>query len=255
MQAKEELIFTIIVVVLVLVFLGILFLVMLGRHNLKKNHLLHENEKIRKEFEQILLNTQLEIQEQTLTDVSAEIHDNIGQVLSLVRLQINTLSAQPTEEDITQTDELLGKAITDLRALSHRLNTNHIKEKGFEESIRQVLDQFERTKKFKTHFIVEDDNFDLNDDHGLILFRIIQEVLNNIVKHADASEISISIKKVTGHFEIDVADNGRGFDTAIVNEKGQGIGLRNIISRAEIIGAKLSLISQPGAGTTVRITL
>jgi len=255
MLAKEELIFTIIVVVIVLVFLGILFLVMLARHNLKKNNLLHENERIRKEFEETLLNTQLEIQEQTLSDVSTEIHDNIGQVLSLVRLQINTFSTQPDEEDIVNTDELLGKAIADLRTLSHSLNTNNIREQGFIVSIRQLLTQLEKTRKFKTKLILDDNHFELNDEHGLILYRIVQEVMNNIVKHAEATEISVVIKQHNQKFQIEVTDNGRGFDTTTVNTKGKGIGLKNIISRANVIGAKLSLISQPGAGTTVRITI
>ncbi len=255
MQTKEEIIFTIIVIVIVLVFLGILFLVMLARNNTRKNRLLHENEKIKKEFEETLLNTRLEIQEQTLNDISREIHDNIGQALSLVRLQVNTFSASSKEEEIIYTDELLGKAIADLRSLSHSLNTNSIKEKGFIKSLKQVLFQFEKTGKFTTSFYADEDAFNINDDHEIILFRIAQEVLNNIVKHADATEISINMIQNKGIPEISIKDNGCGFDTSIINKKDSGIGLRNIIERSKIIGAKLSLISQPGSGTTVLISL
>jgi signal transduction histidine kinase len=255
MQAKEEIIFTIIVIVIVLVFLGILFLVMLARHSTRKNRLLFENEKIKKDFEETLLNTRLEIQEQTLNHISREIHDNIGQVLSLVRLQLNTLSIQPNEEEITNTDELLGKAITDLRTLSHSLNSNSIKEKGLIEAIKDTLSQFEKTQKFKTFFHSDEEVFKINDDNGIILFRIIQELLNNIVKHANATEISIKMVTNKGVREISVMDNGRGFDTSLVTKKDGGIGLKNIIERSKIIGAKLSLISQPGTGTTALITL
>ncbi|MEO6134674.1 MAG: ATP-binding protein [Ginsengibacter sp.] len=255
MQQKEEIIFAIIVIVIVLVFLGILFLVMLGRHNLRKNFLLHENDRIKKEFEKTLLDTQLEIQEQTLNHVSREIHDNIGQILSLVRLQMNSMSSSPTEEEIANTDELLGKAIVDLRALSHSLNTNNIHENGFVESIKQVLSQFEKTGKFTTQFIVKDDDFIIPDDHGIILFRIVQEVLNNIVKHAEATTISISIEKNDGHSEIKIIDNGKGFDTGIIDRNGGGIGLKNMTDRAKVIGAKLSVNSQTQTGTTVTITL
>lgn len=255
MQAKEEIIFTIIVIVIVLVFLGILFLVMLARHNTRKNRLLFENEKIKKEFEKTLLNTRLEIHEQTLNDISREIHDNIGQVLTLVRLQVNTFGTQTKEDEITYTDELLGKAITDLRSLSHSLNTNSIKEKGFIESVKQVLYQFEKTGKFKTFFYADEDAFNINDDHGIILFRIIQEVLNNIVKHAKANEITINMIKNNGIPVISIKDNGCGFDISIINKKDGGIGLKNIIDRSKIIGAKLSLNSQPGNGTTVLISL
>ncbi len=255
MQAKEEIIFTIVVIVIVMVFLGILFLVMLARHNTRKNRLLHENEKIKQDFEEVLLNTRLEIQEQTLDHVSREIHDNIGQVLSLVRLQINTLAAQPKQEDVSYADDLLGKAIGDLRTLSHSLNTNAIKEQGFIESVRQTLLQFEKTGKYRIAFDVEESGFYINDDYGIILFRIVQEVLNNIVKHAHATEISVKLFTTDNGCQISISDNGCGFDTKVRSTIESGIGIKNIIERAKIIGAKLSLFSQPGSGTTVLITL
>lgn len=252
MQAKEEVIFTIIVIVIVLVFLGILFLVMLARHNTRKNHLLFENEKIKKEFEKTLLNTQLEIQEQTLTHVSREIHDNIGQILSVARLQLNSLD---NNNDIQQTDELIGKAISDLRALSHSLNTNSITENGFIASVKKILSQLEKTGKYETTFSDTTENFNLSDDHAIILFRIMQEILNNIVRHANATTIEIKMKGNNGCFEIEIEDNGCGFDTGIINKKDGGIGLKNIIARAKVIGAKVSLFSQLQNGTTIRITI
>lgn len=252
MRANEEVIFTIIVVIIILVFLAIVFLVALARHNQRRNKLLFENQKIKKDFEQTLLNTQLEIQEQTLMHISREIHDNIGQVLSLARLQLHSLSTNGQEDDIEYTDNLLEKAITDLRALSHSLNTNSIKDEGFSASVIKVLRQFENTGKFKTSFI-DETNFSVSDDHGIILFRIIQEVLSNVVKHADATEIIIRIEKMGDRTTINIIDNGKGFDLENLKSAESGIGIRNITDRAMIIGAKLSLISQQNIGTTVRI--
>ncbi len=253
MRANEEVIFTIIVVIIILVFLAIMFLVALARHNQRRNKLLYENQKIKKDFEQTLLSTQLEIQEQTLTHISREIHDNIGQVLSLARLQLHSLSTNGQEDDIEYTDNLLEKAITDLRGLSHSLNTNSIKENGFSASVIKVLAQFQKTGKFKTSFF-DETNFSVSDDHGIILFRIIQEVLNNIVKHADATEILIRIEKIDDHATISIVDNGKGFDIQKLNSAESGIGIRNITERAIIINAKLSVFSQQNNGTTVRIT-
>ncbi|MEO7316337.1 MAG: ATP-binding protein [Ginsengibacter sp.] len=252
MRANEEVIFTIIVVIIILVFLAIVFLVALARHNQRRNKLLFENQKIKKDFEQTLLNTQLEIQEQTLMHISREIHDNIGQVLSLARLQLHSLSTNGQDDDIEYTDNLLEKAITDLRALSHSLNTNSIKDEGFSASVIKVLRQFENTGKFKTSFI-DETNFSVSDDHGIILFRIIQEVLSNVVKHADATEIIIRIEKMGDRTTINIIDNGKGFDLENLKSAESGIGIRNITDRAMIIGAKLSLISQQNIGTTVRI--
>ena len=253
MRANEEVVFTIIVVIIILVFLAIMFMVALSRHNQRRNKLLFENQKIKKDFEQTLLNTQLEIQEQTLTHISREIHDNIGQVLSLARLQLHSLSTNGQEDDIEYTDNLLEKAITDLRGLSHSLNTNSIKDNGFSASVKKVLEQFEKTGKFKTSF-TDETNFFVSDDHGIILFRIIQEVLNNIVKHAEATEISIRIENIDDHTIIYITDNGKGFDIKTLHSAESGIGIRNITERAMIIGAKLSVLSQPNNGTTVRIT-
>ena len=253
MRANEEVIFTIIVVVIILVFIAIIFLVALARHNHRRNKLMFENQKIKKDFEQTLLNTQLEIQEQTLTHISREIHDNIGQVLSLARLQLHSLSTNDQEDDIEHTDNLLEKAITDLRGLSHSLNTNSIKDNGFSASVTKLLEQFKKTGKFKTSFI-DETNFTVSDDHGIILFRIIQEVLNNIVKHADATEIIIRIANIDHHTTIFITDNGKGFDLEKLHSVDNGIGIRNITERAMIIGAKLSVLSQPNNGTTVKIT-
>lgn len=250
MQAKEEVIFTIIVIVLVLVFLAILFLVFLTKNNMRKNRMLFENERIKKEYEQALLNTRLEIQEQTLDYISHEIHDNIGQTLSLARIQINN---EDNPESLDISDELLGKAITDLRTLSHSLNTNHIKDSGFAEAVRLLAEQFERTGKYKVFFDNSINDFNVDDEKGLILFRVIQEVLNNISRHAAATEIRLKLSDVTNGFEIAVSDNGRGFDPSTL--KSEGIGLRNIRDRIKIINGNLDLKSEIGQGTMVKITL
>lgn len=250
MQAKEEVIFTIIVVIIVLIFLAIMFLVFLARNNTRKNRLLYENERIKKEFEEAILNTRLEIQEHTLNYVSREIHDNIGQTLSLARLQIN--SAEPDDE-MQVTDELLGKAIADLRALSHSLNTNHIKEQGFKESVESLARQFERTGKYKIVFLNGHEYFTVDDEKGLIIFRVIQEVLNNITKHANASEIQIEMRQSGKKSEIRIADNGKGFDVSKL-ENG-GIGLKNITDRISIVGGNLIITSGIGKGTEVKILL
>jgi signal transduction histidine kinase len=112
-----------------------------------------EKEEMRNRFERTLLKTQLEIQEQAFSYISQEIHDNIGQVLSLVRLNLNTLGNAPQmEQKVEQTDELLGKAIKDLRDLSHNLQNNRIHDIGIVESIRQLLASLEKTGQNRTSF-------------------------------------------------------------------------------------------------------
>ncbi|MEO8412843.1 MAG: ATP-binding protein [Ginsengibacter sp.] len=254
-EAKEEAILTIIAILIVIVFLGILFLVLLARHNSRRNRLIVENEKIKKQFAETLLTTQLEIQEHTFNYISHEIHDNIGQVLSLVRLRLNSLGSQPEEKEIAQTDELLGQAIGDLRNLSHSFNADSIQSIGIIESVRDLLSQFERTGKFATFFYADEEAFVVNVNNAIILFRIIQESLNNIVRHSNADEISIKLQRNGDVLETSVSDNGNGFNTNIINKKHTGIGLKNMVERCKIIGAKFSVESQPGKGTLILISI
>lgn len=225
-------------------------MVFLVRNNARKNRLVFENERIRKEYEETLMNSRLEIQEHTLNYVSREIHDNVGQMLSLVRLQLNGIESP---KDIEDTDQLLEKAIADLRQLSHTLNTNHIKEKGFAPSVAELLKQFGRSGKFKTVFINSEEPFHLSDDNGLIIFRVVQELLNNISKHAAASEIRIELRKKPAYQEVIISDNGKGFDTKATSSG--GIGLRNISDRVEIMGGNLTINSEISKGTTVNIRI
>lgn len=259
MQAKEEVIFTIIVVILALVFLAIFFLVFLTRNNARKNRMLFENERIRKEFEKTLLHTQLEIQEQTLSHVSREIHDNIGQTLSLVRLQLNMPDAaiervQEKENNMHEADELLGKAIQDLRALSHSLNTNMVAEKGFVASVEDLLRQLERAGRYQTQLVLPDEHFDMDDDRGIILFRMVQEILNNIVKHAQAKNIRITLRQDDDLSSVVIVDDGRGFDPQEETGSGKGMGLAGIRERAGVLGGRLEIDSRTGEGTAMTIT-
>jgi signal transduction histidine kinase len=216
----------------------------------KKNILLLEKERIRLAYEQTLMRSRLEMQEQAFTQISHEIHDNIGQVLSLVRLNINTIGLP--EERIAATDALLERAITDLRGLSHRLNTNYIREIGLTAAIQQLLGNLANTRQFKTSLdgLTVDTSF--NEEKSIILFRIVQEVINNIIKHAKATAIHVGITTTPGGFQLTIIDNGIGFDTTLI-EQPNGLGIHNMQERAKIIDAELCIESQPGKGTTVII--
>lgn len=251
MPAKEEVIFTIIVVILILIFMAIMFLVFLTRNKTRKNQLIYENERIRREYEDALLHTRLEIQEHTMNYISSEIHDNIGQTLSLARIQLNN-DEEP--ESGAMADSLLGRAITDLRSLSHTLNTNYIREIGLVAAVKALAQQFEATGKYRiTLNNLPDSELYIGEERELIIFRVIQEVLNNVTKHANASEISIDVHQHEGSHQISITDDGVGFD--VEGTKSAGIGLRNMKDRIDLIGGRLLLESEPGKGTTVKIMI
>jgi len=231
-----------------------LFLVMLlfffvVLYRKRHNYFLKQEELMRVRYEQAILQAQLEIQESTLTRISEEIHDNIGQVLSLVRLNLNTLKTNDDQEKLDSMDQQLGGAIQDMRNLSHLLNTGFIGSSGLEPALRQLMAQLQRTGKFQTS--LSGDLPFLNEERSIIVYRIVQELVTNVIRHAGAGKVSIiadDIKK-----EITVRDDGRGF---IVNQpSGAGLGLSNVRNRARLISASITIKSQPGAGTEVTIHL
>jgi two-component system, NarL family, sensor kinase len=217
------------------------------------------NEKMRS-HEQELLRTQLEIQEQTFRNISQEIHDNIGQVLTLAKLNLNTITNHSVSEDInnklTNSKDLITKAIQDLRDLSKSLNTEFISEAGLLKSIEYELELLRRTGSIQIITMQEGEYYALPQQKELILFRIFQEVLNNIMKHSQATEIKVILNFQPHHFSLEILDNGDGFNSDEVEQNGQhGLGIKNMQNRSKIIGANFTINSQPGKGTTVRIDL
>jgi signal transduction histidine kinase len=242
----------IIISIVVIMIIILFFFVVLARK--RNNYYLKEKELMESRYAQTLLQSQLEIQEQTFMQISGEIHDNIGQVLSLVRLNLNTLGNVENEEKLNATDELLGRAINDLRHLSHNLNTEQIKEAGLVEAVRKLVLAMEKTGRFQVTFRC-DGNIILKEDRSIIVFRIIQEVVNNIVKHAEATSIAISIEVIHQNIHIIITDNGKGFDEAASVEKYTGVGIRNMKIRARMVNATLEIVSHARQGTIVHISL
>jgi signal transduction histidine kinase len=218
----------------------------------RKNKLLLEKERMNIEFEQTLLKSKLEIQENTFNEISREIHDNIGQVLSLVRINLNTLQATGDAEKINLMDELLGKAITDLRSLSHSLDAGHIRNKGWLMATTKLLNDLQKTGKYKIQILHDDELPALGNDKPIILFRMIQEVINNIIRHAAANEIYLDAKKETDKLIIKIRDNGKGFDSSTNTD---GLGLQNLRNRSRMINADLAIKTEPGKGTQVIICI
>jgi signal transduction histidine kinase len=216
----------------------------------RKNKLLLEKERMKIEFEQTLLQSQLEIQEQTFNYVSGELHDNIGQVLSLVRLNLNTLQAPAETDKINLMDSLMEKVIMDLRNLSHSLDTDHIRNNGWAEPVRNLLQNLQNTGKYTTHIELGNDLPTLGNEKPIILFRMIQEVINNIIRHAAADKIFFKAQKQNDELVITIEDNGKGFNNRNISE---GAGLRNLESRSKMINAGLAINSEPGKGTLVTI--
>ena len=258
---KHEVFISVIAGVALMLFLVIVFIMSVIRYNRKMYAHMKEKLSMQSQFQQTLLQTQLEIQEQTFKNISLEIHDNIGQVLSLVKLNINTMDAdkpEPLQEKIDNSRTLITKAIQDLRDLSKSLNTDYVIELGLMRSIEYELEMIQKTGSYDIQFDTNGKAYRLERQQELIIFRIVQEVLHNIIKHAKATKIDVTASFDPGTFILVIADNGQGFDASKIesdNYEGFGLGLRNMNNRAKMINASFKLTSTLQVGTAVTITL
>jgi signal transduction histidine kinase len=223
----------------------------------------HQNEllELKEAFNQNLMQSKLEIQEQTLNHISRELHDNISPLISIIQLNLGASILRKTPEIQPEISELKVNAnqlMAELKSLSVTLNTDHIMHIGFSEALWFELDRLERTKIFKTIRTVTGEKFRLRAEHEIILFRMCQEILNNIVKHAQAKTITVELDYLPGAYRLTITDDGTGFDPSTVEGSAgskNSTGLRNIQNRARLINAAVLINSSPGKGTQTNITI
>ena len=245
------------IVVLILVVFIVSFLLIYQNRQLKHRV---EMETVKEKFSNELLQTQLEIKEQTLKTISEEIHDNVGQVLSLVILNLSSmeLDGHPgASVKIETSTRLVEKAVSDLRNLSKTMDAERITSAGLIPIIQFELELIEKTGVYKTELKISGEERRLDGQKELILYRIIQEALNNIIKHAKASRINITLAFQPEQVGIEIVDDGVGFDTEKkLNEQvgKRGAGLSNMKRRMMLIGGSAEVQSS-SAGTTVYIAL
>lgn len=142
--------------------------------------------------------------------------------------------------------------------LSKGLNSDMLSSYGLRESIKFELDRIEQSAMISCRFETEGEDFLIDAKKEIFLYRMIQEILNNILKHANASEIFIKMKYTTSHFHLIILDNGKGFskaETKARSIKDAGSGLKNLEKRAQLVGASLNIESSPGKGTAIYIYL
>lgn len=240
--------------------LAVLFIIFLSISVQRRKVLQMEKKQLQSQYEQELLRTQLEIQEQTLKTISQEIHDNIGQVLSLAKLNLSRMDISKQDqlqEKIADSKKLVSKAIQDLRDLARSMNTDNITAMGLANAVGSEVEML-RKAGFAVSFDVNGNITKQDPQKELILFRIIQEVFNNVIKHAEANTITVMITYAEMILTISVTDNGKGVDLNLINgydKADNGLGIRNMHNRARLIGADFKMSSTLTEGTEVILTL
>jgi signal transduction histidine kinase len=233
----------------------IIYFVVLYRNKQSKNKI--EQEQLQAAFSQELLKTRLEVQDHTLNYVSTEIHDNITQVLSFVKLTLNQL-ASGTEgekrEKIDESRQLVAQTISDLRDLSKSLSFEHIASVGLVQTIETEVERINKSGLLDVSLELDGNAYSLGDQHELVIFRIFQETLNNTLKHSGAKQLKIMLRYHPDLFNLTLEDDGSGFSVETLNNK-LGSGLKNIENRAAMIGGAATIESTTGKGCRVGVTI
>lgn len=255
MQQPEVqlLVFVTTIIVLILVITLIVFFFYFQQ---KKTSYLLKQREIQIQFEEEITKSKMEIQEQALQNISWEIHDNVGQLLSVAKMQLNMLHINLPEKEqiqIFETGEIISKSLQELRGLAKSLNPETIKNKGLIESINLEIERYNRLNVIQASFNIKNDAYNLSNEKEIILFRILQEFCNNSLKYSKAKNLNILLTFNEKNLLIFAEDNGVGFDINDLSIQ-TGIGLQNIKSRGKLIGAKIELKSVENKGTTLLIT-
>ena len=250
---------TIFIVIANLVLLAFLSAAVVFIFQFRKKKLMYimEKQKLNEQHTQQLLSTQLEMQTQTMQHIGREIHDNVGQKLTLASLYTQQLAYENKAPHINNKIENIGsiinESLAELRQLSKSLTDDTINDNAINELLQQECDNVNNVKKGIVTFTNNKRNIVLPYQTKSILVRIVQEFLQNSLKHADCKNIHISLSENDNILQLLLQDDGKGFDANAFAHK--GIGLSNIKKRTEIIGGKCTLQSELGKGTKLEINI
>jgi two-component system NarL family sensor kinase len=251
-----ELVFVIFITIFIFVMVCFIIIILFFIQK-KQKGFIHDLIAVKANYEKELYKTQLEIQEQTVQEISREIHDNVGQILSLAKLGLGTLDLDRKEEakdSIVEISDILEKALDDLRHMSRIMNAENLVRGGLKKSIEMQVGYIQRGGRFNIQFNNNGKNVSLGETKEIILFRIVQEAVNNIIRHSKATDICISLCYSKDFVKLQVQDNGKGFS---LNEKFSGPGhlngIYNMQYRAKLINAEFQMDSQIGNGTCITV--
>ncbi|MCK0109556.1 histidine kinase [Flavobacteriaceae bacterium S0825] len=250
-SAERSLLIYMIAVLVIVTGLVILFFMVFQK---RKNQMLLDKIKREREFEEELVKTQTEIQEQTLKNIGQELHDNVGQLLSVANMQLSlvaSLAKDTVKNKVDDTKRVISEAIKEVRGLSKVLNSEVILNFGLKESIQNEIDRLNKLKSISSKLTIVGEVKELHNKDAIILFRIFQEFLSNTIKYAEAQNFDVNLRYLEDCLIITAKDDGKGFDIETIKK---GSGLINIKDRSRLINTKFKLISKKNEGASLELT-
>ncbi len=208
------------------------------------------------EYQQKMMQAELESQESERRRLAADLHDSIGGMLSTIRVGLSTMArSMPDPSSIDETKKMLDDTITSVRRISRDLMPSTLEKFGLTHALKELCERFQNTARVNISFRDEGKTRSIEPQRDLMVFRIAQELLNNAIKHAQASEIEVSLH-CEEKIELIVEDNGVGFNADEIKRDKQGnkgLGLYNIENRARLLGGELKFEKGKGSKTILTI--
>ncbi|WP_299362629.1 sensor histidine kinase [Winogradskyella sp.] len=245
-----------------LLFGGITFYLI--QKNTKRKQKLAEQEKalesqklatVLKEQELVTIDAMIEGQEKERQRIANDLHDDLGGLMATVKLHFNALKDKESPELFDKTNALIEEAYQKVRSVAHAKNSGVIAKQGLLKAVKNMADKVSASNKLNIE--VTDHGLDqrLENSLELTLFRMIQELITNVVKHAEATEATIHLTNHEDSINIMVEDNGKGFNPSQITKTKKGMGISSIDKRVEHLDGKLTIESENNKGTTIIIDI
>jgi signal transduction histidine kinase len=246
---------TLILGIIIFILLFVFFWTFLIIYFKRLNAMRLAQEKLQAEIANEVNNARIEIQQSTLNNISQEIHDNVGQLLSLTKMQLNLLEAQEVKDNnlISEAKDNISKAMTDLRDLAKGMSSDRIQLLGLYDSVTQEALRINKVGRLQVQVNSNGTKKEPEHKKQLVVFRVIQECFQNILKHAQANHVLVTFTYQADSFGVLIKDDGVGFDYQPGSPSSDGLGLMNIFNRIHLVGGEVTVNSSPGAGTSVNI--
>jgi signal transduction histidine kinase len=195
--------------------------------------------------------------EQDRARIAADIHDDLAPTLVAVKMKISSFDLEDPEDQyqLESTNQAIDDLAKRLRSISFNLMPSTLKAKGLETAIREFVSFMSREDQLQVRFWTAEEPLFLPEEATIHTYRMVQEIVQNTVKHAQATELYISLKREQRYLMLQTKDNGQGFDYERMIQKEGGLGLRSLLNRANLLRAEFQVDSEEGKGTAYTIQI
>jgi signal transduction histidine kinase len=234
---------------------GLFLLLYVRLYNERKKRHTEEKQNLEREFHQQLLQSQIEVQEATYATLGKELHDNIGQLLSTAKIMLGITERKLTvvPDTLVTASQTVSKAIQEIRSLAKILSVEWLQQFSFSENLATEVHRINSAELVKVSLTNEEPDLPLKPEEQIILFRIVQEGLQNAIRHGAATDIQIQLVQKYNQLQLSLRDNGTGFKKEA--GKPAGTGLMNMQHRTQLLGGSIEWKPNPDGGTLVYIVL